>query len=141
MVRAYEPADLAAVMELWLAANLQAHWFIPPSYWQENYPLVERLIPQARVYVFCREGSPEILGFIGLEGGQVAGLFVREEARSRGIGKQLLDHAKGLGRPLTLHVYRKNPRALTFYLREGFTIQGRSVDPGTSQEELVLGWA
>ena len=50
-------------------------------------------------------------------------------------------HAKGLGRPLTLHVYRKNPRALAFYLREGFTIQGRRVDPGTGQEELVLGWA
>ena len=52
MIRAFQPADLNSVCALWLAANLQAHSFIPSEYWKANQALVRELLPQAEVYVY-----------------------------------------------------------------------------------------
>lgn len=46
------------------------------------------------------------------------GIFVREDVRSRGIGKQLLDYAKEIKSSIRLSVYQKNTRAIAFYQRE-----------------------
>ena len=66
MIRALQPADLDSVCALWLAANLQAHSFIPAEYWKANQALVRKLLPQAEAYVYEKGG--EILGFAGLDG-------------------------------------------------------------------------
>ena len=92
MIRAFQPADLNSVCALWLAANLQAHSFIPTEYWKENQALVRKLLPQAEAYVYEKGG--EILGFAGLDGEYIEGIFVAGEARSQGIGKSLLDFLK-----------------------------------------------
>lgn len=63
MIRAFQPADLNSVCALWLAANLQAHSFIPSEYWKANQALVRKLLPQAEAYVYEKGG--EILGFAG----------------------------------------------------------------------------
>ena len=138
MIREMERRDLEAVAALWLAANLQAHAFIPASYWRENLPAVREQLAAAEVYVW--EGSGEILGLLGLQGGAVAGLFVRDAARGRGIGKALLDCAKDRREALTLQVYARNPRALAFYRREGFRCRSRDVDPATGEVEYGLVW-
>ena len=56
MVRPFAPADLDRVMEIWLAANLQAHCFVPAEYWTGNAPQVRRQLPQAELHVYeaCR---------------------------------------------------------------------------------------
>lgn len=120
-------------MEIWLSSNLQAHPFIVPSYWAEHLEEVKRLIPQAEVYVHESDGV--VNGFLGLtEAGNIAGLFISEQARGQGIGKRLLSKAKRLYSTLLLTVYEKNVRAVHFYQREGFhlvekgriQIQGKS---------------
>lgn len=125
-------------MELWLSANGQAHDFIPCSHWEEYFDAVEALIPQASVFVWETDGR--ILGFLGLNGRTVEGLFVDASARSRGIGKALLDHAKQESGALTLRAYQKNEGAVRFYRREGFSIQGRQTDRETGETELILCW-
>ena len=35
------------ISEIWLSANLQAHDFVPDSYWTENLPFVKEMLPQA----------------------------------------------------------------------------------------------
>ena len=47
MIRTYQPADLDRLMQLWLQGNLQAHPFVPASYWEENAPDVRQQLPQA----------------------------------------------------------------------------------------------
>ena len=47
MIRTYQPADLDRLMQLWLQGNLQAHPFVPASYWEENAADVRRQLPQA----------------------------------------------------------------------------------------------
>ena len=138
MIRIFQPDDLERVMELWLSANGQAHDFIPRSHWEEYFDAVEALIPQASVFVWETDGR--ILGFLGLNGRTVEGLFVDASARSRGIGKALLDHAKQECGALTLRAYQKNEGAVRFYRREVFLIQGRRTDRETGETELILCW-
>lgn len=138
-VRAFRLKDLDSVMELWLSANRQAHPFIPPAHWEQNLDLVRSLIPQAEVYISGAAGVTD--GFIGItEGNYIAGLFVAEQSRGHGIGKALLDHVKQLHPLLKLHVYRKNSRAVRFYLREGFTRAAEQIDSATGESELLLVW-
>ena len=66
------------------------------------------------------------------------GIFVDAEERSKGIGRQLLDYAKGVKGSLSLNVYAKNERAMKFYLREGFVIRKKSVDSDTGEQEYKM---
>lgn len=140
MIRTFREEDLNAVMQLWLNANIQAHDFIPKDYWESHFDMVKDLLPQAEVYVFEGRQPNQIIGFIGLMETYIAGLFVEEQARSRGVGKQLLDFVKSIKDELSLHVYEKNKRATSFYLREGFSIQSRSTDEDTGEKELLMVW-
>jgi len=125
-------------MEIWLAGNREAHPFVPAAYWQAQAPMVRAQLLQAEVYVWEREGR--ILGFVGMQGDYLAGLFVDGAFRSRGIGKQLLDYIKGRRSAFFLQVYQQNRRALAFYLREGLFISGEGLDADTGSRELTLRW-
>ena len=121
MIRELREADLDQVMELWLQSNEQAHAFIKEEYWKGHYREVRKLLPRAEVYVYEENG--EIKGFIGADGPYIAGIFVDFRSRSMGIGKQLLDYVKLRKSTLTLQVYEKNERAVSFYRREGFIVR------------------
>ena len=138
MLRNFKAEDLCQVMQIWLDSNLQAHAFIPPRYWYENYDSVKEMIPRAEVTVYEKEG--QILGFLGGFQGFIEGIFVREDARSAGIGRALLDFAKQSNNSLTLEVYEKNTRAVAFYRREGFRILARNIDPYTKQPAYQMLW-
>ena len=140
MIRAMQEADLAGVADIWLDTNLKAHHFISPQYWRNNFQYLRELLPQAEVYVWEDESTHRIVGFIGLNGEYISGIFVQSSAQSGGIGKKLLDYVKGIKPRLTLHVYQKNSRAVTFYQREGFCIQGEHTDDNTGETEYLMKW-
>lgn len=140
MIRAFKEFDLTAVMQIWLETNIKAHSFIPKEYWTGNYPLVEKVLPQAEIYVYEEDDSDEIEGFIGLADHFIEGLFVREMTQSRGIGKQLLDYVKGIESGVSLGVYQKNTRAVSFYRREGFRVKSENVDDSTGEKEFIMVW-
>lgn len=139
MIRRLQPSDLDTAANIWLTANLSAHDFISDEYWLSQFEPVKELLSQAELYGY--EEGQKILGFVGLNGDYIAGLFVRSEARSRGVGKELLDFAKGVKPWLSLKVYQKNPRAISFYQREGFELRGESVDQKTGEQEYAMEWA
>lgn len=136
MIRQMKETDLPEVMEIWLQANEEAHAFIPAAYWQENYDMVCELLPQAEVYVY--EKNVHLSGFIGMNGEYVAGIFVRQSARSQGVGKQLIHYVKDRKERLILHVYEKNKRAIHFYEREGFVVVSWGMDGDTGETEYVM---
>lgn len=138
VIRRMEARDLEAVSSIWLASNLEAHSFIPAEYWRGNYEAVKAALAQAEVYVY--EDAAGVLGFVGLSGDYVEGIFVASHARSHGIGRQLLDHVKATHRCLELNVYAKNRRAVEFYQREGFELKGSGVDPHTREEDFLFFW-
>lgn len=138
MIRVFQPADLDQVTEIWLSANLQAHGFVSSEYWKENQALVKELLLQAEVYVYEKDG--EILGFAGLDGEYIEGIFVAEKDRSHGIGKALLDFLKAKKPKLHLNVYQKNTQAIRFYEREGFHIQSEGLDEATGKKDYAMTW-
>lgn len=141
MIRMLQDRDLNAVMEIWLTTNIEAHDFIPKEYWTGNYRTVKTILPKAEVYVYENNRTKQIEGFIGLTNDYyIAGIFVKDTAQSKGIGKQLLYHIKERKAKLSLDVYQKNTRAVKFYQREQFIIQSENVEKETNEKELQMIW-
>ena len=91
MIRKFENLDLDAVMQIWLQANLDAHAFIPASFWEAHFEMVRDMLPQAELYVHEDKDTQQIDGFIGLsvyQKNQRALAFYRREqfvVQSEGI--------------------------------------------------------
>ncbi|MCI8417715.1 MAG: N-acetyltransferase [Lachnospiraceae bacterium] len=140
MIRAFQNADLEEVMELWLHGNLQAHNFIPEKYWREHVSQVKEMLPKAELYIYENQSTGKVEGFVGMMEEYLAGIFVREDARSQGVGAQLLRHVKERKPRLALRVYERNSRAVRFYLREGFQVQAQEKEESTGEREYVMAW-
>ena len=138
MIRKLQNGEINKVADLWLKTNLEAHDFIPGQYWTGNYEAVKKMLPQAEVYVY--EENKIIQGFVGVQEECIEGIFVSGKMQSRGIGKALLDYIKDKKGRLQLNVYQKNVRAMSFYQREGFTIQCEQLDEFTGEKEYVMEW-
>lgn len=140
MIRKYVDGDIDAVMQIWLNTNIQAHRFISSNYWKNNFDVVKEMLPLAEIYVYEDDCAKQIDGFIGLNDNYIEGIFVKETMQSKGIGKQLLNHAKKVRSTLKLRVYQKNEKATKFYLREKFSIQSENVDDNTGENEFIMVW-
>ena len=140
MIRKYVDGDIDAMMQIWLNTNIQTHSFISSDYWQSNFDTVKEMIPLAKIYVYEDDCTKQIAGFIGMNNNYIEGIFVRKAVQSKGIGKQLLNHAKEDKSTLRLSVYQKNKKAIQFYLREEFVIQSENTDNNTDEKEFVMVW-
>lgn len=135
MIREYQTPDLDKIMQLWLEGNQQAHDFIDPEFFQQNYEFVKMLIPMSTIYVQDLNG---IKGFIGLTENYISGLFVDKDFQRQGTGKALIDKAKQRYNELLVHVYKKNSAAIDFYLSQNFEIVSESINEETNEPELLL---
>lgn len=146
MIRAYQPDDLDAVMQLWLTSTIAAHPFIAEQYWYESAPLVRNTyLPAARTWVYLHSKTSgdknPITGFISILEEQLVGaLFVAQPFHGQGIGKALMDHVQQHYHALTLEVYQQNQRAYQFYRKQGFTPVGKAYNAETKSTILTLHW-
>lgn len=115
MIRELQKLDVNKVADIWLNTNIKAHSFVPAQYWKNNFEMVKEMLLQAEVYVY--EDNQKIQGFIGLNGEFIEGIFVSAENQSQGIGGLLLNYIKNKKPKLSLNVYQKNIRAISFYQR------------------------
>lgn len=138
MIREFQRDDINKVADIWLNTNIKTHSFIPAQYWKDNFELVKERLLQAEVYVY--EDDQEIQGFIGMHGEYIEGVFVSDEYQSQGIGARLLNYIKNNRDKLSLSVYQKNSRAISFYKREGFEIQHSGLDEATGEKDYVMTW-
>ena len=91
MIRALRPEDLDQVMQIWLDANLEAHCFLPESYWCDHMEEVRAALPAAQVFVY--QDWEGLQGFAGLTGDYLAGLSRPSLARSSSARPIPLDRA------------------------------------------------
>lgn len=140
MIRQFKKNDLPAVMQIWLDTNIKAHDFIPKEYWENNYEIIKEILPDAEIYVHEDDTAGFVDGFIGLTDNNIAGIFVKEDKQSKGIGKQLLNYVKNIKPNISLSVYQKNTKAVRFYKREQFKIVSENVDDITNEKEFIMEW-
>lgn len=135
MIREFRPSDIDTVMSIWLKGNEQAHDFINPEFFRQNFDLVKLLMPSSTLFVQDING---VKGFIGLVDNYIAGLFVDESCRRQHIGQALIEKAKQLHSELSVHVYKKNTPAVSFYLSQGFNVESEAINEETNELELIM---
>lgn len=131
-IRAFQSADIEAVMEVWNVANALAHPFLPPEFVAETAQAIRHIyLPKAETYVAEKAG--DIIGFIALIGNEIGGLFLHPGYHGCGYGWALVDHAVALKGPLTVEVFRDNELARPFYQSYGFELIGEVIHPASDQ--------
>ncbi|ELJ8822735.1 N-acetyltransferase [Vibrio parahaemolyticus] len=137
MIRQYNPHDLDSVLEIWLEASVKAHDFISAEFWESQVENMRNIyIPASEVYVF--EVDSKVVGFYALYENNLAAIFVSPAFQGKGIGKQLLSHAKAQRVVLGLSVYKENQASYQFYLSQGFTVVSEQLDEHTGYPEFTM---
>ena len=94
-------------------------------------------LKDADVYVY--KENEQIVAFCGLIDNYIAGLFVKEEYRNKGIGHALIKHLQSEYDHLSLEVFEQNNRAVHFYESLGFIKMESSVDK-TNHTQSLMQW-
>lgn len=137
MIKKLNINKLEEVMEIWLETNIDSHDFIEKKYWIQNYDLVKELLKEADVYIF--EENNIIKGFVGIvENNYIGGIFVKKNYQREGIGKKLIDFCKNKYSYLTLHVFKKNHKAINFYNKNDFMILDELINEDTKESEYLM---
>lgn len=137
MIRKYNENDMASVLEIWLNASVQAHAFISPEFWESQVENMRNIyIPASETYVY--EVESKVVGFYALYENSLAAIFVSPELQGKGIGKQLLSHAKTQRAELSLAVYKENQASYQFYLSQDFKVLSEQLDEHTGHPEYTM---
>lgn len=140
MIRTAVTEDLPVLVDIWRRAAPRAHDFLPSVFWESRVDdMAQRRLPGCEVLVLDAGGR--VLGFAALEGDHLDALYVDPDVQSFGYGTQLLAHAMQGRRRITLDVYTRNVRAVSFYRRMGFMATGERVDPDSGESETRMVWA
>ncbi|WP_290772897.1 GNAT family N-acetyltransferase [Anaerofustis sp.] len=137
MIEKYKNKFLDDIMHIWIEENLRAHNFIDKNYFINNFDMVKSILSDYDIYVFREDDS--IKGFIGIdERGYIEGIFVSDEYKGKKIGTALIKKAKENYDKLSLSVFKKNKKALNFYIKCGFEIEKESIDSDTNEVEYLM---
>jgi ribosomal protein S18 acetylase RimI-like enzyme len=126
-LRAYAPADEAAVVELWQRCGLTRHWNDPRK------DIQRKLTTQPELFLVGeidrRIVASAMAGYDGHRG-WVNYLAVAPDARGKGYGRLLMQHveaqlaARGCPK-LNIQVRAGNEEALAFYRKIGYDVEER----------------
>jgi GNAT superfamily N-acetyltransferase len=124
-LRPATPADADAVCDVYLASRKRFLSFAPSAHSDNETRqwMRERVIPSGGVIVASIDDV--IVGMMALSKSETHGwidqLYLHPDFVNKGIGAQLLLHAKStLGAPIRLHAFQANTGARRFYERHGF---------------------
>lgn len=126
------------ILNIWLNSNLEAHDFIKREYWIDNLDKVKKMFSDSTIYVYYADN--QIVGFADLYEQYIAGLFITDNYRNKGIGRFLLERLKSDYNGLNLHVYEKNERAIRFYTKHQFEIRSKEFEVETQEYEYFMKW-
>ena len=142
-LRDYEPADEEPAIELWQRTWQQAYPVIDFSsrleWWRKRWR--EEILPTATIVVAQADG--DLIGFVTVipSNGYLDQIVVAPESWSSGTAEALLNEAKRLSHAgMTLQVNKDNARALRFYEKHGFVIQGGDVNPNSGRPVYKMSW-
>ncbi|SDM29406.1 GNAT family N-acetyltransferase [Sediminibacillus halophilus] len=138
-IRSNKKTEVDKLVEIWYEVSLIAHDFIDKNYWKsQQTAMAEKYIPMSETYVVSNEKG--IVGFLSMMDNYMAALFIDVRHQGGGYGKGLLNFIKRQRESIQLKVYKKNKKAVDFYLKNGFVIKEETLDEQTSEEEFLMEW-
>jgi len=124
----YKPQvnEYSRLVEVWESAVKATHDFLS----EEDFDFYKSQLkpvyfPQVSLYCFKNQDNM-ILGFIGVDDKRIEMLFVHNDYRGKGIGKQLLNYAITNFHVNEVDVNEQNEGAVGFYKSFGFVMNSRS---------------
>ena len=133
MIRRATPADAEAVGRVFLAARDEMAYLprIPDA---DRPQLGGWILDRRPLWVAERDGR--VVGFVGLEAGEVTHLYVEPASQGAGIGAALLEHVLALATgDLQLWVFQRNDGARRLYERHGFRLVELTDGAGNMERE------
>ncbi len=117
--------DYPELLRVWEDSVRATHDFITEDDIESFKPMImEQAFPA--VELCCLRSNGVIQGFVGVYEQKIEMLFLRNDARGCGIGRQLLSHAIDTLGCNKVDVNEQNPLAVGFYQHCGFVIESRS---------------
>lgn len=99
----------------------------------------DQYLPSAETTLYVEDGK--ILGFLSLiDGTFIGALFVDPAHQGKGVGRALVEDAKGRYPQLTLAVYAQNTGAIGFYQQMGFQVVTEQPNEDSGLPELLMAW-
>lgn len=126
------------ILNIWLNSNLEAHDFIKREYWIDNLDKVKKMFSDSTINVYYADN--QIVGFADLYEQYIAGLFITDNYRNKGIGRFLLERLKSDYNVLNLYVNEKNEGAIRFYTKHQFEIRSKEFEVETQEYEYFMKW-
>ena len=140
MIRKYRESDLETVVDIWFESSSLAHPFLEPDFMEKvKKDMHDIYIPNSETWVY--EENDKILGFIGMLGNEIGGLFVLPNQHSKGIGTQLVNLVKEQHDTLEVEVFKKNKIGRAFYDKYGFVFMKEYFDDASKNDVLRLKFA
>jgi ribosomal protein S18 acetylase RimI-like enzyme len=136
----YRPEFRARLVDLWRASFVFGVGAQVPNTVDDHRRFFdEHMLTETTVHLAQQDG--ELAGFGAFTPDSVVQLYVAVDRLGRGIGTQLLDHAKAQSNgKLWLYTFVTNTRAQRFYERHGFDIVERGFEPVMQLGDLRYEW-
>ncbi|HEY3512702.1 MULTISPECIES: GNAT family N-acetyltransferase [Kribbella] len=131
------PDEYDRAAELWEASVRATHDFVTEADLDVFRPLVRASFGEIAQLAGLREDG-RLIGFIGVEDGNVEMLFLDPSYRGRGGGSLLLEHAFTHFAATSVDVNEQNPQAVGFYEHHGFRFVSRSTHDSTGKPYPIL---
>jgi putative acetyltransferase len=132
------PEEYDRAAELWEASVRATHDFVTEADLDVFRPLVRASFGEIAQLAGLRGADGLLIGFIGVEDGNVEMLFLDPAYRGRGGGSLLLEHAFANFAATSVDVNEQNPQAIGFYLHHGFQVVSRSERDSTNKPYPIL---
>lgn len=135
-IRRATRADIAAMARIVCQWEREMPFISEPGQEDVVAPLIEAAFDDRIIHV---TGDP-VDGYMSLDPAQdkIGAIYLTR--RGQGIGKQLIDMAKGGRDYLWLTVFAGNTRAFAFYRREGFSLTSPLPAGGDGSAVLRMEW-
>lgn len=124
MIRKIKTADYPRLREIWESAVKATHGFLKKEDFEYHKEHLPTYFPH--VALFGYEKGGELAGFIGVAEGNIEMLFVDNDCRGNGIGRQLVSYVITHLHAVSVDVNEQNLQAVGFYKRMGFSVCSRS---------------
>ena len=140
-IRLYQPLDFESVLILWRVAReislpdfqlRKGHFF-----YEDMAYFRYHILPSDQLWVTA-DGSGAPLAFMAIKDDFIDQLYVHPDHWRKGIGKQLLEHARALSpQGLWLYTLQINSNARAFYEKNGFKAVEFGMSPAPENEPDV----
>ena len=125
-VKERNPSLIEKLLCVWESSVKATHLFLS----NDEIHNIKQYVPKALsdvpilIVAECKNGNP--IGFMGIDNQTLEMLFVANESRGQGIGRQLLQYGIENYSVCKLSVNEQNPLAKGFYEHMGFTVYKRT---------------